>query len=100
MAWRAVRIWATGENELSTLSEVLTLLDDVLALDGRAAGFSADTPLLGNVPELDSMAVISVIHAIEDHFETVIADDEIDGSTFATIGTLVDFVEDLKRRAA
>lgn len=74
-------------------NEVLAILDDVLGLNGRAAGFSADTPLLGAVPELDSMAVVGLINMIEERFGFFIEDDEIDGSTFATVGTLMAFVE-------
>ena len=59
---------------------------------GRAASFKADTALLGSVPELDSMAVISVITGLEDRFGIMIDDDDIDGDTFATVGSLVEFV--------
>ena len=72
--------------------EVLQLLDQTLSLTGRAATFESSTPLLGSVPELDSMAVVSVITNLEDHFGIVIDDDDIDGQTFATVGSLVDFV--------
>ena len=72
--------------------EVLQLLDRTLSLTGRAASFDGSTPLLGSVPELDSMAVVSVITNLEDHFGIVIDDDDIDGQTFATVGSLVDFV--------
>ena len=72
--------------------EVLVLLDEVLNLGGRALTFSADTPLLGEVPELDSMAVIAVIHEIEERFGIVVPDDEVDGNSFATVGTVVKFV--------
>ena len=72
--------------------EVLRVLDEVLSLDGRSAGFKRDTPLLGSIPELDSMAVVSLITAFEDRFGIVVDDDEIDGNTFATVGTLADFV--------
>ena len=72
--------------------EVLGILDGILGLDGRAIRFTDDTPLLGAVPELDSMAVVSVITALEEHFGFVVDDDEIDGSTFATVGALVRFV--------
>lgn len=74
------------------LKEVLSLLDEVLSLDGRAMGFSADTPLLGELPELDSMAVIAVIQAVEERFGIEVPDDEVDGNSFATVGTVVDFV--------
>jgi len=54
--------------------------------------FRNDTELLGNVPELDSMAVVGVLTAIEDELGIEIADDEIGAETFATFGSLVDFV--------
>lgn len=73
--------------------EVLAILDDVLSLQGRASAFKADTPLLGAVPELDSMAVVGVINMLEERFDFIVEDDEIDGSTFATLGSLVGFVE-------
>jgi acyl carrier protein len=72
--------------------EVLSLLDEVLSLKGRASRFSLETPLLGALPELDSMAVIAVITSMEDRFGFSVGDDEIDGATFATVATLVDFV--------
>jgi acyl carrier protein len=73
--------------------EVLTVLESVLNLRGRAASFGLDTPLLGAVPELDSLAVVSVITSLEERFGFVVEDDEIDGATFATVGSLVAFVE-------
>jgi acyl carrier protein len=39
------------------------------------------------------MAVATLITSLEDHFGFVVDDDEIDGSTFATIGSLVEFVQ-------
>ena len=73
--------------------EVLRVLDEVLSLGGRAKSFTADTPLLGAIPELDSMAVVSLITAFEEQLGVVVDDDEIDGETFGTVGTLVDFVQ-------
>jgi acyl carrier protein len=72
--------------------DVLKVLDEVLSLQGRAMQFKSDTPLLGGLPQLDSVAVVGVITAIEDHFGITIDDDEIDGSTFATVGSLARFV--------
>ena len=81
------------ENRMDIGKELTALLDEVLSLDGRATGFDASTPLLGSIPELDSMAVVSVINGIEERFGIVVEDDDgLDGSTFATVGTLVDFV--------
>ena len=73
--------------------EVLAILDEVLRLNGRAASFELGTALLGAVPELDSMAVVGVINMLEERFGFIVEDDEIDGSAFATVGTLTDFVQ-------
>jgi acyl carrier protein len=77
---------------LDTQQEVLSILDEVLSLRGRSATMGRDSPLLGAIPELDSMAVVSVITTIEERFGFTVADDELDGSSFATVGTLTDFV--------
>ena len=73
--------------------EVVSVLDEVLSLKGRARGFALDTPLLGAIPELDSMAVVALITTLEERFGFAVDDDEIDGSVFSTLATLVAFVE-------
>lgn len=77
---------------MNVTQEVLRVLDEVLSLNGRSAAFTRDTPLLGAIPELDSMAVVSLITSLEDQFGMVVDDDDIDGATFATVGSLADFV--------
>ena len=77
---------------MNTQHHLLAILDDVLSLEGRAKDFTVDTALLGAIPELDSMAVVSLITALEEQFGIVVVDDEIDGATFATVGALLDFV--------
>lgn len=72
--------------------EVLAIVDEVFSLKGRSATFSRSTPLLGALPELDSMAIVSLITALEDRFAMTVHDDDISGDSFATVGTLVDFV--------
>lgn len=78
---------------MNARAEVLKVLDDTMSLKGRAASFSDDVPLLGALPELDSMAVVTVITALEERFGFTVEDDEISGATFTTVGTLVRFVE-------
>jgi len=77
---------------LNVTQEVVRVLDEVLSLNGRASSFTRDTPLLGAIPELDSMAVVSLITSMEDKFGMVVDDNDIDGATFATVGSPVDFV--------
>lgn len=78
---------------MNTEKEVLSLLDEILSLSGRSAGFTRETPLLGAIPELDSMAVVALLTQLEERFGFGVDDDEIDGATFATLGSLVDFVD-------
>lgn len=72
--------------------EVIGVLAATLNVKDAAERMRADSPLLGAVPELDSMAVATVITSLEERFGFVVADDEIDGSTFATVATLTEFV--------
>ena len=78
---------------MDTKKELLSLLDEILSLNGRAAEFTEFTPLLGAIPELDSMAVVSLITGLEERFGFMVDDDEIEGATFATVGSLIDFIE-------
>jgi acyl carrier protein len=78
---------------LDTRRQVAAILDEVLSLNGRASQFGPDTPLLGAVPELDSMAVVTIITTLEDRFGFVVDDDEIDGTIFETFGALVAFAD-------
>lgn len=73
---------------------VLQTLDDVLSLGGRARTFDRDTPLLGAIPELDSMAVVALITALEERLGLCIDDDSVDGQSFATVGALCDMLAD------
>jgi len=77
---------------MDTQQQVLRILDEVLSLNGRSASFDRSTHLLGAIPELDSMAVVSLITSLEERFGVVFDDDEIDGATFASVGSLTDFV--------
>lgn len=78
---------------MNSKDEVVAVLDEVLSLKGRARDFTPDTPLLGAIPELDSMAVVALITTLEERFGFTVEDDEIDGSVFATLGALLDFVD-------
>lgn len=77
---------------MNVQDEVLRVLDEVLSLGGRAQAFTRHTPLLGAIPELDSMAVVTLITTLEEQCGITVDDDDIDGDTFATVGSLVDFV--------
>lgn len=75
------------------LDEVKTVVGSALQISGRVRQMDEDAPLLGAVPELDSMAVVTLITALEEHFGITVEDDEIGASAFETLGSLTRFVE-------
>lgn len=78
---------------MSNHQAVKNLLSQALQLGPRAEALTPESPLLGAVPELDSMAVVTILTAMEEHFGFSVDDDEISADTFATLATLTDFVE-------
>jgi acyl carrier protein len=73
-------------------STVRATLVDILGISAsRAADFDETTPLFGALPELDSMAVATLLTELEDRLGITIDDDEIDVEMFETFGALVRF---------
>ncbi|MCU0766436.1 MAG: phosphopantetheine-binding protein [Gammaproteobacteria bacterium] len=75
-----------------SLEEVRQIVGEVLQLGDRTAKLTRDSRLLGALPEFDSMAVVSVLTALEERLGIFIEDDEIGAETFETLGSLVDLV--------
>lgn len=80
------------EQEKKTIYGVQRVLDETLSLGTRAYDLRANSPLLGAIPELDSMAVVNVLTGLEEHFDISIEDDEIDAQVFETFGNLSDMI--------
>lgn len=78
---------------MQNLDEVRNILSEVLSLGERKKLLNADSGLLGSIPELDSMAVVNVITALEEGFGITVDDDEISAKTFETLGSLTRFIE-------
>lgn len=77
----------------TVFSDVKALVVSILGVEDRADALDASTPLLGSLPELDSMAVVELIAAIEQRFEIRIDDDEVTAELFETLGSLAEFVD-------
>ena len=77
---------------MSIIDDVIEILVTTLQLGDSASKLTADSALLGAVPEFDSMAVVTVLTAIEERFDVTVDDDEIEAETFETVGNLADFV--------
>lgn len=69
------------------------ILKQVLQLGDRADRLTADTPLNGYFPELNSLTIAGLVAAIEDHLGCAISDIEITQDIFLTVGTLTNFIE-------
>jgi len=77
---------------MEILSRVKNILKDALNLGNRAERLTSDSPLLGGLPEFDSMAVVAVVTMIEDEFGITVEDDELSADVFMTVGTLSSFI--------
>lgn len=77
--------------------ELLDLVAAVLELSPqRRAQLTPDSPLLGALPELDSMAVLDLLHAIEARFDVTI-DDAVTSERFLSARSLAAWVVTLQR---
>jgi acyl carrier protein len=77
---------------MSTIDRLRRILRDALQLGTRADGLREDSPLIGSIPEFDSMAVVTVITMIEEDFGITVDDDEMSAEVFETLGSLNRFV--------
>jgi acyl carrier protein len=75
------------------IDSVIEVLVSTLGIEDRQGTLNAATPLLGSLPELDSMAIVELIGAIEDHFGITIDEDDLTGEAFETVGSLAALVE-------
>ena len=64
------------------------ILEAAVGRQALPPALTANTPLLGHLTELDSMAVLSVLTQIQEELGCEIADDDISADLFETYGTL------------
>ena len=77
----------------ATFADVKSVVVTTLGIEDRADTLHAGTPLLGSVPELDSMAVVELVAALEERFGITIDDEDVTGDVFETLGSLAAFVD-------
>jgi acyl carrier protein len=77
---------------LNLQEQVVQSLETSLNIRMNREKIGPDSPLLGAIPEFDSMAAVALLTQLEERFGFVIHDDEVDGTIFATIGSLTQFV--------
>ena len=80
-----------------TVDRLQVVLVKTLGILDRAHTLEPSTELFGSMPELDSMAVVTLAVNLEREFDFEIDDEDFRGEVFETIGTLAEFVEQKKR---
>ena len=81
------------EPALHYFDDVADIVRQTLQLP-ESRPLTVDTALLGAIPEFDSMSVVTVLTALEERFEFFVDDDEVSAETFATLGTLLTYVQE------
>ena len=82
--------------EVSTavaLEDVKTIVVETLGVEDRADSLDATTPLLGSLPELDSMAVLELVLELEQRFGIVVDGEDVTAEVFETLASLTAFVD-------
>ncbi|WP_108459847.1 acyl carrier protein [Devosia naphthalenivorans] len=75
------------------LESMKDIVAETLGLGARRDTLTENTALLGQMPELDSLAVVELAMAIEKRFGITIADNDFGSELFESMGSLVAYVE-------
>jgi acyl carrier protein len=79
-------------NGTLAIAEVKAVVIETLGIEDRADTIDATTPLLGALPELDSLAVLELIVELERRFGITVEGDDVSADAFATLASLTEFV--------
>lgn len=84
-------------NATEPFAAVKAVVVETLGVEDRADTLDAGTPLLGSLPELDSMAVLELVLALEQRFEITFDGEDVSAEAFETLASLTALVEDKLR---
>lgn len=76
-----------------TLDDIRALVGDAIGDHELVSGMLEDKPLLGAIPELDSMAVVNLMLGLEQRFDFIVDDDEVDVDIFESLGSVKRFAQ-------
>jgi acyl carrier protein len=80
-------------NTTTSIDSVKAVIVETLGLEDRADTIEASTPLLGALPELDSLAVAELVVALEARFAIVFDGDDVTAEAFETLASLTELVD-------
>jgi acyl carrier protein len=84
-------------NPTINVDEVKAVVIETLGVEDRAQTIDATTPLLGSLPELDSMAVLGLVLELEERFGISLEDEDVTAEVFETLGSLAALVDEKRR---
>jgi acyl carrier protein len=77
----------------ATVEAVKAAVVETFGVEDRAATLDASSPLLGSLPELDSMGVLELVHELEQRFGVEFDGEDVSAESFETLGSLTALVE-------
>lgn len=80
---------------MPVVQRILNIVDRDLNLQGRALTFTEKTPLRGALPQLDSMAIVTLVASLEEAFSFEFPEERLDGAVFDSVGSLLNVVKEL-----
>jgi acyl carrier protein len=80
-------------NPTIDIEDVKAVVVETLGVEDRAAAIDATTPLLGSLPELDSMAVLELVMALEERFGIEVEGEDVTAEVFETLASIAAFVD-------
>lgn len=78
---------------MSPVSRVVRVLREALQLGDGVEAFDESTKLYGSMPELDVMAIITVVAGLEEEFNIDFDDDDISAEAFESVGSLTCLIQ-------
>ena len=77
----------------TSMEAVKAVLVETLSLEDETDAIGPTTPLFGSLPELDSMAVLELVLALEERFGITIEGEDVTAEQFETLDSLTAFVD-------
>jgi len=84
-------------SQKETQDGVRSALRDSLQIGTRANALRPSSRLLGAIPELDSMAVATLLAALEERFDITLDDEDVSAAHFKSFKSLCDLIDDKRR---
>lgn len=75
------------------VADVKAVVVATLGVEDRADTLDATTPLLGALPELDSLAVLVLVFELEQRFGIEFEGEDVTADVFETLSSLAAFVD-------